>query len=151
MFKKLLVDPGELCPHNAGGVRQSVAQGQLTLADVMGQLLPFELPLVKRRNSRPVLYQALESAINAATNNSVRGTGAAASLYTYGLRYYYDGRRPLGERLFRLEMMQPDSQSLCIPLSKSHCMSEYRPLTQLRVRKAIIHCCKLAGRSRWSL
>ena len=40
------------------------------------------------------------------------GTGAGSFPYTYGLRYYYDGRRPLGERLFRLEMMQQGSQSL---------------------------------------
>ncbi|MCA1896321.1 bifunctional metallophosphatase/5'-nucleotidase [Shewanella putrefaciens] len=102
--------------HNAGGVRQSVAQGRLTLADVMGQLLPFELPLVKYEIQGLFLYQALESAINAATNNSVRGTGAGSFPYTYGLRYYYDGRRPLGERLFKLEMMQQDSQQLWYPV-----------------------------------
>ncbi|UML94930.1 bifunctional metallophosphatase/5'-nucleotidase [Shewanella xiamenensis] len=102
--------------HNAGGVRQSVAQGRLTLADVLGQLLPFELPLVKYEIQGQFLYQALESAINAATNNSVRGTGAGSFPYTYGLRYYYDGRRPLGERLFKLEMMQQDGLSLWYPV-----------------------------------
>lgn len=118
MFQEAkLVDPRvNFALHNAGGVRQSVAQGQLTLADVMGQLLPFELPLVKYEIQGQFLYQALESAINAATNNSVRGTGAGSFPYTYGLRYYYDGRRPLGERLFRLEMMQQDSQSLWYPV-----------------------------------
>lgn len=104
--------------HNAGGVRQSVAQGQLTLADVLGQLLPFELPLVKYEIQGEYLYQALESAINAATNNSVRGTGAGSFPYTYGLRYYYDGRRPLGERLFKLEMMPQDGQSLWYPVKQ---------------------------------
>ncbi len=104
--------------HNAGGVRQSVAQGKLTLADVMGQLLPFELPLVKYEIQGQYLYQALESAINAATNNSVQGTGAGSFPYTYGLRYYYDGRRPLGERLFKLEVMQPDGHSLWYPVEQ---------------------------------
>ncbi|WP_413487801.1 bifunctional metallophosphatase/5'-nucleotidase [Shewanella baltica] len=120
MFQEAkLVDPRvNFALHNAGGVRQSVAQGQLTLADVMGQLLPFELPLVKYEIQGQFLYQALESAINAATNNSVRGTGAGSFPYTYGLRYYYDGRRPLGERLFRLEMMQPDSHSLWYPVEQ---------------------------------
>ncbi|SIQ48202.1 5'-nucleotidase [Shewanella morhuae] len=114
MFQEAkLVDPRiNFALHNAGGVRQSVSQGQLTLADVMGQLLPFELPLVKYEIQGQFLYQALESAINSATNNSVLGTGAGSFPYTYGLRYYYDGRRPLGERLFRLEMMQQGSQSL---------------------------------------
>ncbi|MGL5391847.1 MAG: bifunctional metallophosphatase/5'-nucleotidase, partial [Shewanella sp.] len=102
--------------HNAGGVRQSVAQGNLTLADVMGQLLPFELPLVTYEIQGLFLYQALESAINAATNNSVQGTGAGSFPYTYGLRYYYDGRRPLGERLFKLELMPQDGSSLWRPI-----------------------------------
>jgi len=135
--------------HNAGGVRQSVAQGQLTLADVMGQLLPFELPLVKYEIQGQFLYQALESAINAATNNSVRGTGAGSFPYTYGLRYYYDGRRPLGERLFKLEMMQQDGPSLWYPVepeslyvgvSTSYTAAGkegYHPLLQARWQESI--------------
>ncbi|WP_198780593.1 bifunctional metallophosphatase/5'-nucleotidase [Shewanella putrefaciens] len=135
--------------HNAGGVRQSVAQGQLTLADVMGQLLPFELPLVKYEIQGQFLYQALESAINAATNNSVRGTGAGSFPYTYGLRYYYDGRRPLGERLFKLEMMQQDGLSLWYPVepeslyigvSTSYTAAGkegYHPLLQARWQESI--------------
>ncbi len=92
--------------HNAGGVRQSVPQGQLTKADVLGRLLPFELPLVKYEIAGEHLYQALESAINAATNNGVRGTGAGSFPYTYGLRYFYDGRKEQGERLLRLELLR---------------------------------------------
>ncbi|MCL1073419.1 bifunctional metallophosphatase/5'-nucleotidase [Shewanella dokdonensis] len=90
--------------HNAGGVRQSLVQGQVTLADVMGRLLPFELPLVKYEIVGDALFRVLESAINAATNNSVMGTGAGSFPYTYGLRYFYDGRLALGQRLFRLEL-----------------------------------------------
>ncbi|MDF0534830.1 bifunctional metallophosphatase/5'-nucleotidase [Shewanella yunxiaonensis] len=90
--------------HNAGGVRQSLVQGQVTLADVMGRLLPFELPLVKYEIAGDALFRVLESAINAATNNSVMGTGAGSFPYTYGLRYFYDGRLALGQRLFRLEL-----------------------------------------------
>lgn len=135
--------------HNAGGVRQSVAQGRLTLADVLGQLLPFELPLVKYEIQGQYLYQALESAINAATNNSVRGTGAGSFPYTYGLRYYYDGRRPMGERLFKLEMMQQDNLSLWYPVqpdalyvgvSTSYTAAGkegYHPLLQARWQESI--------------
>ncbi|MFB2659284.1 bifunctional metallophosphatase/5'-nucleotidase [Shewanella mangrovisoli] len=135
--------------HNAGGVRQSVAQGRLTLADVLGQLLPFELPLVKYEIQGQYLYQALESAINAATNNSVRGTGAGSFPYTYGLRYYYDGRRPMGERLFKLEMMQQDGLSLWYPVqpdalyvgvSTSYTAAGkegYHPLLQARWQESI--------------
>ncbi|MFG0454169.1 bifunctional metallophosphatase/5'-nucleotidase [Shewanella mangrovisoli] len=135
--------------HNAGGVRQSVAQGRLTLADVLGQLLPFELPLVKYEIQGQYLYQALESAINAATNNSVRGTGAGSFPYTYGLRYYYDGRRPMGERLFKLEMMQQNGLSLWYPVqpdalyvgvSTSYTAAGkegYHPLLQARWQESI--------------
>lgn len=135
--------------HNAGGVRQSVAQGRLTLADVLGQLLPFELPLVKYEIQGQYLYQALESAINAATNNSVRGTGAGSFPYTYGLRYYYDGRRPMGERLFKLEIMQQDGLSLWYPVqpdalyvgvSTSYTAAGkegYHPLLQARWQESI--------------
>ncbi|WP_228730095.1 bifunctional metallophosphatase/5'-nucleotidase [Shewanella sedimentimangrovi] len=90
--------------HNAGGVRQSLSQGQVTVADVLGRLLPFELPLVKYAIEGRFLYQALESAINAATNNSVIGTGAGSFPYTYGLKYHYDGRKPLGERILSLHL-----------------------------------------------
>ena len=95
--------------HNAGGVRQSLSKGDLTLADVIGRLLPFDLPLVKYRIMGLYLFEALESAINSATNNSVTGTGAGSFPYTYGLKYCYDGRKPQGERILTLEILCPNS------------------------------------------
>lgn len=92
--------------HNAGGVRQSLSQGQITLADVLGRLLPFELPLVKYAIEGHYLIEALESAINSATNNSVMGTGAGSFPYTFGLKYHYDGRRPQGQRILSLTLSQ---------------------------------------------
>ncbi|QYJ74175.1 bifunctional UDP-sugar hydrolase/5'-nucleotidase [Shewanella sp. FJAT-52076] len=92
--------------HNAGGVRQSLSRGQITLADVLGRLLPFELPLVKYAIEGQYLFEALESAINSATNNSVVGTGAGSFPYTFGLKYHYDGRRPMGERVLSLTVAQ---------------------------------------------
>ncbi|QFU23562.1 bifunctional metallophosphatase/5'-nucleotidase [Shewanella eurypsychrophilus] len=91
--------------HNAGGVRQSLSKGNLTLADVVGRLLPFDLPLVKYQILGLYLFDALESAINSATNNSVTGTGAGSFPYTYGLKYCYDGRKPLGRRILSLEIL----------------------------------------------
>ncbi|MFA0373197.1 5'-nucleotidase C-terminal domain-containing protein, partial [Vibrio sp. 10N.222.54.F6] len=85
--------------HNAGGVRQSLNKGQLSLAEVIGRILPFELPLVTYQIQGQYLFQMLESAINAATNNSVIGTGAGSFPYTYGLKYFYDGRQALGQRI----------------------------------------------------
>ncbi|MCG9697216.1 bifunctional UDP-sugar hydrolase/5'-nucleotidase [Shewanella sp. Isolate11] len=97
--------------HNAGGVRQSLNKGPVTMADVLGRLLPFALPLVKYRIQGKYLYQALESAINSATNNSITGTGAGSFPYTYGLRYCYDGRKPQGMRIIKLEVMRVVGES----------------------------------------
>nr|WP_241461065.1 bifunctional metallophosphatase/5'-nucleotidase [Shewanella mangrovi] len=92
--------------HNAGGVRQSLEQGEVTFADIMGRLLPFELPLVCYEIQGVHLKQVLESAINEATNNSVIGTGAGSFPYTHRLRYFYDGTQALGHRLVKLELLR---------------------------------------------
>lgn len=91
--------------HNAGGVRHSLDKGQLTRADVMGRILPFDLPLVKYKIQGKHIYHTIESTINMATNNSVTGTGAGSFPYTYGLKYHYDGRRELGSRIVNLEVL----------------------------------------------
>ncbi|GIU46114.1 bifunctional metallophosphatase/5'-nucleotidase [Shewanella sairae] len=91
--------------HNAGGVRQSLDKGDVSLAEVLGRILPFDIPLVAYEIQGIYLFQMLESAINAATNNSVIGTGAGSFPYTYGLKYFYDGKQPLGERIIKLEVL----------------------------------------------
>ncbi|QDF66495.1 bifunctional metallophosphatase/5'-nucleotidase [Shewanella sp. SNU WT4] len=91
--------------HNAGGVRQSLAAGPVSRADILGSILPFEIPLVRYHIQGQYLQMALESAINAATNNSVYGTGTGSFPYTWGLRFDYDGRLPLGQRITRLEYL----------------------------------------------
>ncbi|MGI2259439.1 bifunctional metallophosphatase/5'-nucleotidase [Shewanella sp. GXUN23E] len=101
--------------HNAGGVRDSLAHGQLTVADVLGKVLPFEIPLVAYQIRGRFLYEAIESAINAATNNGIQGTGTGSFPYTYGLRYEYDGRRPAGQRIVSLEVMQQKAWRILEP------------------------------------
>lgn len=103
---KLMYPRVDFALHNAGGVRQSLNKGELTLADVVGRLLPFDLSLVKYQIRGLHLYEAIESAINSATNNSVTGTGAGSFPYTYGLKYCYDGRKPLGQRILTLEILR---------------------------------------------
>ena len=132
--------------HNAGGVRQSLAQGNLTLADVVGRILPFDLPLVKYQIHGCYLYQAIESAINAATNNSVTGTGAGSFPYCYGLRYFYDGRQPLGARIIKLEVLRADKwllvehQEAYIGVSTAYTAAGkegYHPLLQMQWQKTL--------------
>ncbi|ABV36038.1 5'-nucleotidase [Shewanella sediminis HAW-EB3] len=105
---KLMYPRVDFALHNAGGVRQSLNKGELTVADVAGRLLPFELSLVKYQIRGQHLYEAIESAINSATNNSVTGTGAGSFPYTYGLKYFYDGRKPQGQRILSLEVLRSD-------------------------------------------
>lgn len=103
--------------HNAGGVRQSLDKGELSLAEVIGRILPFDIPLVTYEIQGLYLFQLLESAINGATNNSVIGTGAGSFPYTYGLKYFYDGRQTLGQRIIKLEVLRMiKGKQLWLPL-----------------------------------
>ncbi|WP_394200615.1 bifunctional metallophosphatase/5'-nucleotidase [Shewanella waksmanii] len=106
--------------HNAGGVRQSLNKGKLTLADVVGRILPFDLPLVKYRIKGTYLIEALESAINSATNNSVTGTGAGSFPYTYGVRYFYDGRKPIGQRIVKVEVLSHQHTDNWLTIDPNH-------------------------------
>ncbi|MDO6619906.1 MULTISPECIES: bifunctional metallophosphatase/5'-nucleotidase [unclassified Shewanella] len=112
--------------HNAGGVRQSLNKGSLSMADVLGRILPFELPLVKYQIQGKYLYEVLESAINAATNNGVTGTGAGSFPYTYGIRYFYDGTLAMHQRITSVELYQDglwsaiDPEKLYIGVSSAY-------------------------------
>jgi 5'-nucleotidase len=134
--------------HNAGGVRQSLNKGEVTLAYVIGRLLPFDLPLVHYEIQGLHLFSAIESAINSATNNSVTGTGAGSFPYTYGLKYCYDGRKPLGERILSLEVFDKDGISwICVDkqatyfgVSSAYTVSGkegYTPLLQAETQEPI--------------
>ena len=134
--------------HNAGGVRQSLNKGEVTLAYVVGRLLPFDLPLVHYEIQGIHLFSAIESAINSATNNSVTGTGAGSFPYTYGLKYCYDGRKPLGKRILSLEVLDKDGvawigvekQVYYFGVSSAYTVSGkegYSPLLQAKTQEPI--------------
>ncbi|MBB1362079.1 MAG: bifunctional metallophosphatase/5'-nucleotidase [Shewanella sp.] len=112
--------------HNAGGVRQSLNKGQLSLADVIGRILPFELPLTLYQIMGKHIIEALESSINSATNNGIVGTGAGSFPYPYGLRYFYDGKRVKGQRITQIDIYKQDqwqtleSNKLYIGVSSSY-------------------------------
>nr|WP_256261075.1 5'-nucleotidase C-terminal domain-containing protein [Shewanella sp. NIFS-20-20] len=108
--------PVDFALHNAGGVRQSLAAGPVSRADILGNILPFEIPLVRYHIQGHFLSQTLESAINAATNNGTQGTGTGSFPYTWGLRYAYDGRLPLGQRITRLEYYSAIGWQMVLPL-----------------------------------
>lgn len=94
--------PVQFAIHNAGGVRASLTAGQITLADVAGKLLPFELPVGIYRITGKQLALTLEGAINNALNNGVEGTGSGSYPYTSQLSFRYHTVRPLGQRISQL-------------------------------------------------
>lgn len=89
--------------HNAGGVRCSLEPGPLSEADIAGRLLPFAIPLTLYRVHGHELAEALENAIDNATNNGVVGNGNGSFPYTAGIRFTYQADLPKGQRITRLE------------------------------------------------
>ncbi|WP_028022627.1 bifunctional metallophosphatase/5'-nucleotidase [Enterovibrio calviensis] len=100
--------------HNAGGVRVSLEQGKLTAAEVAGRLLPFAIDLMLYKPTGLQVMQALEGAIDNATNNCIEGTGDGSFPYTAGLNYRYECDKPKGERITVLEYLNQDGEWLAI-------------------------------------
>ncbi|MGF1755089.1 bifunctional metallophosphatase/5'-nucleotidase [Vibrio makurazakiensis] len=90
--------------HNAGGVRNSLNAGQVSVADIAGKLLPFAVPIGVYQLSGKALRQTLEGAINNALNNGVVGTGSGSFPYTHNLSFHYDAKRAQGERIVDLKI-----------------------------------------------
>lgn len=85
--------------HNAGGVRNSLNAGNVSVADVAGKLLPFAVPIGIYKIKGQFLPLILEGAINNATNNGVEGTGDGSFPYTYNLRFDYQAEAKQGQRV----------------------------------------------------
>lgn len=92
--------------HNAGGVRTSLYPGDISVADIAGNLLPFAIPVGVYKIKGKHIAEALEGAINNATNNGVIGTGAGSYPYTYNLDFTYHAEKPLGQRIGNLAIYQ---------------------------------------------
>ena len=76
----------------------------------------------------------------------MQGTGTGSFPYTYGLRYRYDGRRPQGERIVSLEVMQKkqwrelNDEELYTGVSSQYTISGkegYAPLLNNEYRQAL--------------
>jgi len=96
--------PLDFAIHNAGGVRVSLKSGPLSEADICGRLLPFEIHIVSYDIYGKDLTQALEGAINNATNNGIVGTGDGSYPYCHNLRFTYDSQLSEKSRLSSLEI-----------------------------------------------
>ncbi|MDN3611606.1 bifunctional metallophosphatase/5'-nucleotidase [Vibrio ostreicida] len=90
--------------HNAGGVRNSLNRGDVSVADVAGKLLPFAVPVGVYLLKGKDIAAVLEGAINNATNNGLVGTGDGSYPYTFNLNFEYFPDAPMGKRIQDLEI-----------------------------------------------
>jgi len=97
--------PIEFAIHNAGGVRNSLNQGLISVADIAGKVLPFLVPVGFYQIKGKYIAQIIEGAINNATNNGVDGTGSGSYPYTANLRFSYNALAPIGERISMVEIL----------------------------------------------
>ncbi|OEF04428.1 bifunctional metallophosphatase/5'-nucleotidase [Vibrio crassostreae] len=95
--------------HNAGGVRNSLNSGDVSVADIAGKLLPFAVPIGVYEVKGETIAGMLEGAINNAIDNGVVGTGSGSFPYTHNLRFCYHKEAPIGHRIHHLEIHFDDS------------------------------------------
>lgn len=93
--------------HNAGGVRAGLNQGEITYADIAGKVLPFAIPIVIYSIKGKYLKEAIEGAIDNATDNGVIGSGSGSFPYVSQLRYSYDASKPSGSRITQFNIYNP--------------------------------------------
>lgn len=98
----------EFAIHNAGGVRNSLHQGNVSVGDIAGKLLPFAVPVGVYKIKGKDIAAALEGAINNALNNGVKGTGDGSYPYTYNLNFKYLSDAPKGQRVVDFEIYSPE-------------------------------------------
>ncbi|MFA0087356.1 bifunctional UDP-sugar hydrolase/5'-nucleotidase [Vibrio sp. 10N.261.51.F12] len=89
----------EFAIHNAGGVRNSLNAGDVSVADIAGKLLPFAVPIGVYTIQGCFIPLIIEGAINNAIGNGVVGTGSGSYPYTFQLEFQYDKEAPMGERV----------------------------------------------------
>ena len=136
----------EFAIHNAGGVRTSLNEGSISVADIAGKLLPFAVPIGSYRVTGETIALILEGAINNATNNGVMGTGTGSYPYTYNLRYRYSATRTIGHRIQDLEIYsqqngwQPiEKNSLYIGTSSAYSMKGKEGYQAMQNMLSLIH------------
>jgi 5'-nucleotidase len=87
--------PADIALQNAGGVRESVEQGDITMGTAY-TLLPFNNTLVLLGLTGAQVRQALETGVD---------RGGGAFLYVGGARYTADMRQPEGQRVLSIDIL----------------------------------------------
>lgn len=88
--------PTFIAMQNGGGIRASIDEGDITLGEVL-TVLPFGNSLVTLDLTGAEILAALE--------HSVSAPGAGAFMQVSGLKFKYDGAKPVGERVWHVEAL----------------------------------------------
>ncbi len=88
---------------NGGGIRASLAPGPITVGNVL-EVLPFSNTYVYFEMQGIDVIAALENSVSRV--DSEEGTGRF--LQVSGLRFAYDGSRPVGQRIANVEVLSGD-------------------------------------------
>ncbi|WP_022850055.1 NAD nucleotidase [Limisalsivibrio acetivorans] len=96
----------DLCIQNAGGVRVSINEGDITIGDAY-TLLPFANTLFEIEMYGSEIKQVLEDAIEGIH----QGGSTGGFPYAYALRYDVDNSQPFGSRVSNLEVMDRETKT----------------------------------------
>lgn len=88
---------------NGGGIRQSIAEGPVTLGDVL-EVLPFSNTLATFTLTGAEVREALEHGVGRAEDMGNEGTGRFPQVA--GLRFAWDAAKPVGRRVVRVEVRE---------------------------------------------
>ena len=98
-------DGVQVAIENGGGIRSSIAAGEVTMGQVI-EVLPFGNTLATLGLTGEDLLAALENGVSRAENPDNEGTGRFPQVS--GLRFSWDGTQPVGERIVSAEVENAD-------------------------------------------
>jgi 5'-nucleotidase len=98
---------------NSGALRNSLPGGKVTAGDVLATL-PFMNTPLRADLPGAVILQTLEHSVSA------YGDGGGGFLQTAGLRYVFDDRRPVGQRIVQVEIRDASGQWQAIQKNKTY-------------------------------
>ncbi len=90
---------------NGGGIRASIPAGPVSVGQVL-EVLPFGNTIATFKLRGEDLWAVLENGVSKAENPENEGTGRF--LQVAGLRYTWDPQQPVGQRILRVEVRNPD-------------------------------------------
>ncbi|GAB4453614.1 MAG: bifunctional UDP-sugar hydrolase/5'-nucleotidase [Anaerolineae bacterium] len=102
---------------NGGGIRASIAAGDVTVGDVL-TVLPFGNLISTFELSGADVVAALENGVSRAENPENEGTGRFPQVS--GLRYVWDSASPVGSRIKAVEVMGEDGSYSQIDLTATY-------------------------------